>query len=96
MDWNACATSAGASCGFSIRAAHLVRVFRMPIWSGISCSIPWPLPMNRLGICPHSASTGALVDCAVASAAVALSSPGPGTTENTCGLPVASAAPSAM
>ncbi len=36
--------------------------------------------MSRSGICPTSASTGAFIEYAVSSAALALSRPGPGTT----------------
>jgi hypothetical protein len=56
---NARPTICGASCGRSTRSAHLVSVRRMPIWSGISCSSPWPLPIARLGICPIKATTRA-------------------------------------
>jgi len=52
--------------------------------------------MADCGIWPTSASTGAPSPKAVSSAAPAFSRPGPGTTENACGRPVASAAPSAM
>ena len=51
---------------------------------------------RRCGICPISPSTGALVAKAVSNAAPGSRSPGPGTTAKVCGLPVASAAPSAM
>ena len=52
--------------------------------------------MNADGTCPVMHSTGAQQPSAVASAAPALSTPGPGTTANTPGRPVERAAPNAM
>ena len=43
---NASAIRRGASCGASMRAAHLVRRRMMPSWSGISCSTPKPRPIG--------------------------------------------------
>ena len=47
-----------------------------------------PRPIAALGIWPVRQSTGALVAYAVLNAAVVFSTPGPGTTVYTPGLPV--------
>ena len=80
--------NAGAASGYSIRSAHLTKVRKVASWSGISCRCPRPLPMNAVGTCPVRHSTGSFDPNAVSNAAPALSTPGPGTTLNTPGLPV--------
>ena len=88
---------AGEACsGLRISSAWPAMRLTMPAWSRISCNWPRSRPMSALGIWPIRPSTGALVANAVSSAAPALSNPGPGTTAKACGLPVASAAPSAI
>jgi hypothetical protein len=49
------------------------------------------LPRNDVGTCPVRHSTGSLQPKAVSNAALALSTPGPGTTLNTPGRPLARA-----
>ena len=88
ISWNARLTSAGALSGYSIRSAHFTKVRNVASWSGISCKWPRPLPRNCVGTCPVRHSTGSFDPNAVSSAAPALSTPGPGTTLNTPGLPV--------
>ena len=78
---------AGAASGYSMRSAHLTKVRSVASWSGISCRWPRPLPRNAVGTWPVRHSTGSLQPNAVSSAAPALSTPGPGTTLNTPGLP---------
>ena len=70
-----------------MRSAHFTNVRSVASWSGISCRWPRPLPRNCVGTWPVRHSTGSLHPNAVSSAAPALSTPGPGTTLNTPGLP---------
>ena len=58
-------------------------------WSRISCSAPRSLPRKCVLICPATHSTGVVAPSAVSMAAEALRKPGPGTTEQTPGRPVA-------
>ena len=52
---NASAIRCGASCGASMRAAHLVRRRMIPSWSGSSWSRPKPRPIRRSGTWPAEA-----------------------------------------
>ena len=63
-----------------MRSAHFSRLRSVASWSGSSCNCPRPRPIIMLGTCPVRHSTGAFTPQAVASAAVVLSTPGPGTT----------------
>src|SRR5262249_35606019 len=88
ISWKARATMVGALAGYSIRSAHFTKVRSVASWSGISCRWPRPLPRNAVGTWPVTHHTGSLQPNAVRSAALALSTPGPGTTLNTPGLPL--------
>ncbi len=88
ISWKARETIAGAASGYSMRSAHLTNVRSVASWSGISCRWPRPLPRKFVGTCPVRHSTGSLQPNAVSSAALALSTPGPGTTLNTPGRPL--------
>src|SRR5450759_3850489 len=70
-----------------MRSAHFTKLRSVASWSGISCRWPRPLPRNCVGTCPVRHSTGSFDPNAVSRAAPALSTPGPGTTLNTPGLP---------
>ena len=73
--------------GVIARAACFVTCRIIPIWSWISCSIPRPWSITSDRICPVTHSTGEWQAYAVDSAAVAFSSPGPGTIAQTPSLP---------
>ena len=93
---NASRTRPGISSGVMPQADHFVTDFSISCWKGISCNMPRPTPIRSDWICPERQSTGAEQAYAVESAAVALRSPGPGTTRQTPTLPVVRAYPSAM
>ena len=88
ISWKARDTSAGAASGYSMRSVHLTKVRNVASWSGISCRCPRPLPRNAVGTCPVRHNTGSFAPNAVSRAAPAFSTPGPGTTLKTPGLPV--------
>ena len=90
------AKAAGASLPCITLVADFVRCAIISRWPLISCSKPNPLPIARDGIWPISANSGAFSACAVHNAAHPFRKPGPGTRQNACGLPVASAAPRAI
>ena len=69
------------------RAFHLVSPAISPVWSLISCRLPYPLPTAPEWIWPARNSSLELAPYAVASPAPALSTPGPGTTMATPGRP---------
>ncbi len=58
-------------------------------WSRISCRASRSLPIEAVSIWPTRASTGVEAPQAVSSAADAFKRPGPGTTEQTPGRPLA-------
>ena len=71
-----------------MRSDHFVSPRRVASWSGSSCRMPRPRPILYDWMLPVTQSTGALAPYAVHRAALALSTPGPGTQVNAPTRPV--------